>query len=233
MAVFGKLAGALDGGALLDVLQNLRIARFIADDEQPASRFLHRLKRFIIGGHARCAGPCQSQRLQFRAQFDGARLLDVESVVVEEKFLHVRPMFFRLAISRSNVVARALPPWMSAERLRPQAEGALRGTSAGRVQRDVRMEQERNVVTAYVQVALVNVSHVRQSVEILGSADGRDCGRPRRSCVRHAQDFSSGLPLAYSTTAWSNSLRAMKSMAGILSTPSQAGRLRAARRNRS
>ena len=92
VAILGELAGALDGGALLDVLQNLRIAGFVADDQQAASGFLHRLQRFEVGGDARGAGPGQAQRLQLGAEFDGARLLDVEGVVVEEKFLHVGPV---------------------------------------------------------------------------------------------------------------------------------------------
>ena len=76
VAILGELAGALDGGTLLDVLQNLLIARFVADDQQTASRFFHRLEGFEVGGHARGARPGQAQRLQLGAQFDRARLLD-------------------------------------------------------------------------------------------------------------------------------------------------------------
>ena len=52
VAVFGELARTLDGGALLDVLQNLLIARFVADDEQTASRLLHGLQSFEVSSHA-------------------------------------------------------------------------------------------------------------------------------------------------------------------------------------
>ena len=52
VAVFGELARTLDGGALLDVLQNLLIARFVADDEQTTSRFLHGLQSFEVSSHA-------------------------------------------------------------------------------------------------------------------------------------------------------------------------------------
>ena len=38
VAVAGEVAGALDGGAFLDVLEDLRIAGLEADDEQPGSR---------------------------------------------------------------------------------------------------------------------------------------------------------------------------------------------------
>ena len=109
LAVLGELARALDGRALLDVLQDLLIARLVADDEQPASGFLHRLQRLVVGGHARRARPGQLQRLQLLAQLDGARLLDVEGVVVEEEFLYLRPVFLRL---------RHLAATASLERLR-------------------------------------------------------------------------------------------------------------------
>ena len=56
---------------------------------------------------------------------------------------------------------------MSAQRLRPQAEGALRRAAARRVERDVRIQQERHVVPRDVEIALVNVGDVRQRVEIL------------------------------------------------------------------
>ena len=45
VAVLGKRPRALNGGALLDVLQNLRIARLKSHNQQPAAGFLHRLQR--------------------------------------------------------------------------------------------------------------------------------------------------------------------------------------------
>ena len=48
VAVLDEVAGALDGGALLDVLEDLRVARFEADDEQAAAGFLHGLQRVAI-----------------------------------------------------------------------------------------------------------------------------------------------------------------------------------------
>ena len=148
VAVLGELAGALDGGALLDVLQDLLIARLVADDEQAAAGFLHGLQRLVIGGDARGAGPGQPERLQLCAQLDGARLLDVEGVVVEEKFFHVGPEFLGLRHLGGHGVGGTLAPRMSAQSLRPQAERTLRRASARGVQRDERIKQERNVVAA-------------------------------------------------------------------------------------
>ena len=96
VAILGELARTFDGGALLDVLQDLRIARFIAHDQQAAACFLHRLQRLVVGGDARGAGPRHVQRLQLVAEFNGARLLNVEGVVVEEEFLHPGPVFLGL-----------------------------------------------------------------------------------------------------------------------------------------
>src|SRR5947207_9988446 len=56
---------------------------------------------------------------------------------------------------------------MSAGGLRPETEGALGRAAGGRVQRNVWMKQEGNVVTADVQVSVINVGHVRQGIQVL------------------------------------------------------------------
>src|SRR5436305_13973234 len=56
---------------------------------------------------------------------------------------------------------------MSAGGLRPETERALGRAAVGRVQRYVWMKKEGNVVTADVQVSLINVSHVRQQIQVL------------------------------------------------------------------
>ena len=194
LAVLGELASAFDGGALLHVLQDLRVARFVADDEQAASRFFHRLERFVIGGDARGARPGHLQRLQLFAKLDGARLLNVEGVVVEEEFLHPGPVLHGLLHFGGNGVRRALAPRVSAERLRPEAEGTLRRASTRGVERDERIEQERHVVLAGIDVALVNVNHIGQRVEV---RHGRTIGIVNHgavgSTVRRTQDFAQRL----------------------------------------
>src|SRR5581483_9030124 len=167
VTVLGELPRPLDRRALLDVLENLLIARFIADDEQTASRLLHRLKRFKVCGDARCTRPGQVERFQFSAQINGARLLDIESVVVEEKFFYLGPIFLGLRHFSSHIIGGTLAPGMSAEGLWPQAKRTLGWTSAGGVQRDIRMQQKRHVVARHIEVSLVNVGYVRQGVEVL------------------------------------------------------------------
>ena len=56
---------------------------------------------------------------------------------------------------------------MTAGSLRPEAKRALCRTAARRVQRNIRVEQEGHVVTPGIQVAIVNIRDVGQSIEIL------------------------------------------------------------------
>ena len=102
VAVLGESLRHVDRGALLDVLQDLRVARFVADDQQPAARFLHRLQRFVIGRDARRAGPGEVQRLQLCADLDGALLLVIEGVVVEEDLLQAREILQRILALRAR-----------------------------------------------------------------------------------------------------------------------------------
>ena len=111
----GEVARALDGGALLDVLEDLRVAGLEADDQQAAAGFLHGLERLVVGGDARGAGPGEAQRLQLRAELDGARLLDVEGVVVEEEFLDFGEELLGVRHLGGDVVGRALAPRVAAE----------------------------------------------------------------------------------------------------------------------
>ncbi len=157
----------LDGGALLDVLQNLRIAGFKADDEQPAARILHSLQRLAIGGDARGAGPCEIQRLQLLAEFNRASLLNVEGVVVKEELLDVRENLLRVRHLGCYVVCRALAPCVSAECLRPEAEGALRRASASGIKSHVGMQQERHVVARHIHIARIDIRDPWKLVEIV------------------------------------------------------------------
>ena len=172
--------------------------RFVADDHQPAAGVLHRLQRVVVGGDARRAGPREVQRLQLLAQLDGALLFVVEGVVVEEDLLQAGEVSQRLActsLAMSSVRAQA--PAMARVRLRPQAERAHGRAAARRVERNERVQQERNVVAPEVEVALVDLRHPGQLVEVLDVPRLRDCGSRRRSCGKLTPgSSSSGLPLA-------------------------------------
>src|SRR5579875_4226763 len=166
VAVLDEVTGTLDGGPLLDVLQDLRIAGLEADDEQPAAGFLHGLQGLAVGSDARGAGPGDAERREFGAELDGAGLLDVEGVVVEEELLDVREVLLGPLHLGGYVVGAALAPGVTGEGLRPEAEGALRGAAACAVERDIGVQQERDVVLGDVHVALVDLGGPGHRVEI-------------------------------------------------------------------
>ena len=57
LAVGGEAFRHVDRGALLDVLQDLLVARLIAHNQQPATGFFHSLESVVIGSNARRAAP--------------------------------------------------------------------------------------------------------------------------------------------------------------------------------
>ena len=80
---------------------------------------------------------------------------------------------------------------MAGMRLRPEAEGAQRRATARRVERNERIEQERDVVARDIEIALVSLGHPRQRIEVLdGGAFGIvdhlavACGSSRRAVPR-------------------------------------------------
>ena len=93
LAVLHELARHLHGRALLDVLQDLRIARFESHDKEPRPAIRHGLQLFVLAVAARRAGPLKFQWLEFLAQLDGPVAANVERIVVEENFLHLREVF--------------------------------------------------------------------------------------------------------------------------------------------
>jgi hypothetical protein len=156
----------LDCSALLDVLENLRIAGLEADDEQAATGFFHGLERFAVGGDARGAGPCQIERLELFAQLDGATfwMLKVSSSK-KNSFTSGKFSLAHFSSAATSSVDRLRQAW-PAQRLRPEAEGALRRAAARGVERDVRVQQERHVVAGHVHVALVDLGGPGHRVEV-------------------------------------------------------------------
>src|SRR5207247_2242794 len=87
LAVFHELAGLLDARALLDVLEDLWIARLETHNQQAASGILHRLERFVVGVNSRGARPRRLERLQLFTHGDRAVLRPRERVIIEENLL--------------------------------------------------------------------------------------------------------------------------------------------------
>src|SRR5216684_4289082 len=165
-AVLHERARHLHRGALLDILQNLRIAGLEAHDKEPCARIRHAPQRFIITMHARRGRPAEFQRLELAAQIQYAVLANIKSIVVEENFLHLRKIFDRLFYFARHVLRRARAPRMPRNGLRPHAEGAQRRATASRIERHERMQQKWHVIVLDLQVALVNVRGKRQRVQL-------------------------------------------------------------------
>src|SRR6202789_539038 len=168
VAVAGEVASALDGGTFLDVLEDLRVAGLVADDEETAASFFHGFESVKVGGDARGAGPGEAEGLQLFAELDGAGLLDIEGVIVEEELLDVRKELFGLLHFGSYVISRALAPCMAAEGLGPKAEGALGWAAAGGIKRDVGVQKERHAVFGDVEIAVVDLGGPGHLVKLLG-----------------------------------------------------------------
>ncbi len=198
VAILDELAGALDGGALFDVFEDLGVAGLEADDEQAAAGVLHGFEGVAVGGDARGAGPGEAERLELGAELDGALFLDVEGVVVEEELLDVGEELLGVGHLGGDVVGGALAPGVAGKGLGPEAEGALGGAAAGGVERDVGVEQEGDVVLGDVHVAgvdlggpghvgLVELFHLRAVRVVLVV--------PSASAVADAEDLVERLPV--------------------------------------
>ena len=110
------------------------------------------------------------ERLQLRAELDRALLLVVEGVVVEEDLLQAGEVLERVLALSGDIVGGTQSPAVAGMRLRPQAERTHRRASARSVERDERIQQERNVVAPEIEIALVDLRDPRQLVQILDEA---------------------------------------------------------------
>src|SRR6267142_876102 len=175
LAVLHELARHINSRALLDVLQDLRIAGFKANDKEPRATIRHRFQLFVLAMATRGAGPLKLQWLEFLTQFNRTVLANIERVIVEEYLFHLREVFQRLLHFANDVVHRTRAPRMAGNRLRPHTERAHRRATARRIERYERVQQERHVVALDLQVTLVNIGSKRQSIELF-----RVQLRPRR-----------------------------------------------------
>ena len=79
---------------------------------------------------------------------------------MREEFLHVGHFV-------GDVLRAADAVLVSADGLRPEAEGALRRATAAGVHADVRMEQVTDEIVLDLQIALIDVRHPREHVHVL------------------------------------------------------------------
>src|SRR5262249_36927784 len=96
-----------------------------------------------------------------------AGLPDCESVIVKEYLVYIGKQIKRMPDLSRHVVRGSSSPRVAVKGLRPQAKRAERRTTPSSVKRYVWMQEERHVVSRYVEVALVDWSHPWQLVKIL------------------------------------------------------------------
>src|SRR5204863_4398538 len=97
----------------------------------------------------------------------GARAVIGERVVVEEVLLHLREVALGERDLLRDVIDGPRAIALAADRLWPQAEGALRAAPAAGVERDVGMLQVADEIVLDRQVTLVDIDHEWQGVHVL------------------------------------------------------------------
>ena len=102
VAVAGEALRHLDAHALLDVVQDLLVAAFVPDKQQPQPVVLQHLQRLARHVGLGVARPRHAQLAQLPRDRLGARQVVGERVVVEEELSHLREVRFASAISSAT-----------------------------------------------------------------------------------------------------------------------------------
>ena len=94
VAVLGEAPRHVDAHALPDVVQDLLIAAFVADQQQPQAVVAHDLERLARHIGLGVARPGDAELAELARDRLGARAVVGEGVVVEEELLHLRKRGF-------------------------------------------------------------------------------------------------------------------------------------------
>src|SRR3954451_19078500 len=140
-AILGESFGNVDEHAFLDVVKDLLVAGFVADQQEPQAIVLQYLQgrpRHIGLGIARPDDPELSDLAPNRFH---ARYVVCQCVVVEEEFLHLWKCLLLPRELFDHVAAAAGTVAVAADGLRPETERATRLAAAAAVERDVRVLQ--------------------------------------------------------------------------------------------
>ena len=134
-AVLGEAARDVGAQALLDVQQDLVVAGFVADQQQAQAVFLHDLQRLVGHVGLGVAGPGHAQLAQAARDLLDARLRESVKVSSSNMISLTSGMFSLIQLHLcEHVLGRAHAVAVTADGLRPQAEGAFRAAAAAGVE---------------------------------------------------------------------------------------------------
>ena len=166
VAILGEPPRDFDQHALLDVVQDFLVARFVTDQQQTQAVGFQHFERFARHVRLGVAGPGDAELAEFLRQSLDARQIVGQRVVVEEDLLDRRKGLARVFDLGDHMFDRAHAIIVAADRLRPKAERAARFAAAPRVKREVGVLEIAAEIAVDVEVALVDRRHERQEVHI-------------------------------------------------------------------
>ena len=147
-------------------VQNVVVAAFVADEEQAQAVVLEDFDGVVIQVRAAVAAPVDAERAELFGNFARARQVRGEGVVIEEKFAHLRENFLHVGHFVGDILRRADAVFVSADGLRPEAEGALGRAAAAGIHRNVGMQQVADEIFFDLQIAFIDIRHPRQRVHV-------------------------------------------------------------------
>src|SRR5262250_2861746 len=176
LAVAGEAPGHVEPDPLLDVVEDLLVARLVAHEEEAQPVVFEDLEGRVRHVRLGVDRPGQAEPAQGARDCLRTRQVVGEGVIVEKELLHLgkEALGQRHLLGDVRHAARAIP--LPAHRLRPQAEGALRPATASRVERDVRMAKVADGVVLHREIAVVHGRDEREEIHVL--EDGSVGGTP-------------------------------------------------------
>src|SRR5215813_742603 len=161
VAVLGEPPRDIDQHSLFDVVQDLLIARFVADQEQSEPVVAQDLQRPTRDIRLGIAGPRDAKLSEFAGNGLCARQVVGKGVVIEEELLNLGECRLRPSDLVDDVANAAGAVAMTADGLRPQAERAARFAASAAVEGDVGMLQIADEIPLNVEIPLVDRRYER------------------------------------------------------------------------
>src|SRR5438105_4927573 len=104
MAGLGETAHFIRGYTFFDACERFVIATFVTDEEQAKTVIFETFDRVVIEIRATVAAPSQTEGAELLRDFTGAREVCGKSIVIEEKFTHLRKDFLHVSHLVGNVL---------------------------------------------------------------------------------------------------------------------------------